>query len=190
VAASAAAVSASGAALAVGSAATFALYVLLLNDPDIRRVEGPALIFWLGTAAGSVFLLILLAANTFGGRGAAAAVAGRPPVALFAGAAAALGMATVPTLLAASLFARGNRIVGGATASVLSTLEPVTALLVGRLALGEPARPAALAGSALVLAGAALISWESARRQQKPPPVAAEGPGGGAGGSDTDDAGR
>ncbi len=66
------------------------------------------------------------------------------------------GMAVVSTVGAISLFFAGLRRVGPATASILSTAEPLTTVLLAFLAFGESLGSVQLAGGALVL-GAVLV---------------------------------
>jgi drug/metabolite transporter (DMT)-like permease len=66
------------------------------------------------------------------------------------------GIAVVSTVGAVSLFFAGLRRVGPTTASILSTAEPLTTVLLAFAAFGESLGPVQLAGGALVL-GAVLV---------------------------------
>jgi drug/metabolite transporter (DMT)-like permease len=66
------------------------------------------------------------------------------------------GIAVVSTVGAIGLFFAGLRRVGPTTASILSTAEPLTTVLLAFLAFGESLGPVQLAGGALVL-GAVLV---------------------------------
>ena len=66
------------------------------------------------------------------------------------------GIAVVSTVGAVSLFFAGLKRVGPTTASILSTAEPVTTVVLAFLAFGESLGPVQLAGGALVL-GAVLV---------------------------------
>ena len=68
------------------------------------------------------------------------------------------GIAVVSTVGAVSLFFAGLRRVGPTTASILSTAEPVTTVVLAYLALGESLGPAQLAGAALVLAAVPVLA--------------------------------
>jgi drug/metabolite transporter (DMT)-like permease len=63
------------------------------------------------------------------------------------------GIAVVSTVGALSLFFAGLRRVGPTSASILSTAEPLTTVLLAFLAFGESLGPVQLAGGALVLGG-------------------------------------
>jgi drug/metabolite transporter (DMT)-like permease len=71
------------------------------------------------------------------------------------------GIAGVSTVGAISLFFAGLKRVGPTTASILSTAEPLTTVLLAFLAFGESLGPVQLAGGALVL-GAVLVLSASA----------------------------
>jgi drug/metabolite transporter (DMT)-like permease len=68
------------------------------------------------------------------------------------------GIAVVSTVGAVSLFFAGLKRVGPTTASILSTAEPVTTVVLAFLAFGESLGPVQLAGGALVLAAALVLS--------------------------------
>ena len=67
-------------------------------------------------------------------------------------------MAVVSTVAAVRLFFAGLRRVGATTASILSTAEPLTTVVLAYLAFGESLGPAQLAGGALVLAAALVLA--------------------------------
>jgi drug/metabolite transporter (DMT)-like permease len=72
-------------------------------------------------------------------------------------------MAVVSTVAAVSLFFAGLRRVGPTTASILSTAEPLTTVVLAYLAFGESLGPAQLAGGALVLAAAVVLAAPARR---------------------------
>jgi drug/metabolite transporter (DMT)-like permease len=67
-------------------------------------------------------------------------------------------MAVISTVAAVSLFFAGLRRVGPTTASILSTAEPLTTVVLAYLAFGESLGPAQLAGGALVVAAAVVLA--------------------------------
>jgi drug/metabolite transporter (DMT)-like permease len=74
-------------------------------------------------------------------------------------------LAVVSTVAAVGLFFAGLRRVGPTTASIISTAEPLTTVVLAWLVFGEVLGPAQLAGGALVLAGVLVLS---ARRLPRP----------------------
>ncbi len=70
---------------------------------------------------------------------------------------ALLLMGLGPTLLAALLFYGGIRFIDASAASMLATIEPVVAALIGFAWLGEGLRGSTVAGTALILGAAVLL---------------------------------
>jgi drug/metabolite transporter (DMT)-like permease len=71
------------------------------------------------------------------------------------------GIAAVSTVGALGLFFAGLRIVGPTTASILSTAEPLTAVLLALLVFGEALGAVQLAGGALVLGGVLVLTLKT-----------------------------
>jgi drug/metabolite transporter, DME family len=74
------------------------------------------------------------------------------------GAALALYLGAIPTALAYLLFARGLERIGAGETATLTLAEPLTASILGVVALGERPSAAAAAGAALVLSGLAVLA--------------------------------
>ena len=82
-----------------------------------------------------------------------------------------LFMALGPTLLAAVLFFIGLRHIDASAASMLATIEPVVAALLGLFWLGEALTVDAVAGIALIIAAAVWLargSWSGRARPNSP----------------------
>jgi drug/metabolite transporter, DME family len=84
-------------------------------------------------------------------------------------------LGAVTTALAYVLFAKGLQRIGASETATLTLAEPVTAMALGFLVLGERPGAAAVAGAALVLAGLALLAlrferrtWAAARPAEAP----------------------
>lgn len=142
---SAATVSAPGVALALGAGASYAVFTLAgkrLLDAGAAVDRVMAGLFTLGA-----FLLVPVLV-----------VGDLDWLATPGGAAMALWLAAVPTALAYILFAHGLRLLPASEVATLTLAEPVTAVSLGAVVLGE--RPGALAvvGIALVSAGLAVLS--------------------------------
>lgn len=80
----------------------------------------------------------------------------------------ALYLGLVPTALAYLVFASGLRRVRASEAATLTLAEPLTASLLGVVALGERPGLAAAAGAALILAGLTLLALPSRRPAPDP----------------------
>ena len=86
------------------------------------------------------------------------------------GVALALYLGAVPTALAYILFARGLEQIGAGETATLTLAEPLTAAILGVIALGERPSVTAVAGAALVLSGLALLALRPVRPRPAPTP--------------------
>ncbi|MEJ2504186.1 MAG: EamA family transporter [Gemmatimonadota bacterium] len=130
-----------GTAAGVASGLAYAVYTVL--GKRIRRRYDTVTTIFYAYGVGALVLAFL-----------------EPPWTVFAAhpdaTAVLLLMGLGPTLLAALLFYGGIRHIDASTASMLATIEPVVAALLGLAWLGEPLAAATVAGTALIL-GAALL---------------------------------
>jgi DME family drug/metabolite transporter len=147
-----AALIASGPGLLMGllSAAGYALYSLLGKRAMARHPAATVLLYNLGVGA-----LGLLAVTLALGPGP---LPDLPTLALIA-----LGTGTLLTLAPITLYLLALRELPAGVASIIATAEPVIAILLAWLVLGEALRPLQAAGAALVL-GSVLIIVLSDRR--------------------------
>ena len=76
----------------------------------------------------------------------------------------AVYLGAITTALAYVLFAKGLRQIGASETATLTLAEPVTAMALGVLVLGERPGPIAVLGAVLVLAGLALLALRFERR--------------------------
>ncbi|MBX7201362.1 MAG: DMT family transporter [Rhodospirillaceae bacterium] len=133
-----------GIALGIGAALIYSIYILVGAEVTRRVAAIPAAtVVMLGAAAGATLL---------------AAIDG---IALPAGAAAwaaLLAIALISTVAAISLFFAGLRRLGAPDASALSTLEPVTTIVLAALFLGETISPAQMAGGVVILAAVLILA--------------------------------
>ncbi len=74
-------------------------------------------------------------------------------------------LAAVPTALAYALFARGLRRLGSGETATLTLAEPVTAMSLGAVVLGERPGAAAIAGSLLILGGLLVLALPGGGRR-------------------------
>lgn len=80
------------------------------------------------------------------------------------GLAMALYLGAVPTALAYILFARGLRHLSSGETTTIVLAEPLTAVVLGVVVLGEQPGPIAILGAGLVLAGLAVLALPKRRR--------------------------
>jgi len=143
-----------GTALGLTAACVYAAYVLV--SERIAQRLGPLALAAL-VCAGAAATLTL---------GAAATGELRPADVTPAGFGWLVAIAIVSTVGALALFFAGLPLVGPTAASILSTAEPVTAVVLAFAVLGDTLGPVQLAGGALVLAAATVLSL--ARPQEQP----------------------
>ena len=140
-----------GVCLALASGAGYAGYAVLgkrMLDSGGTPEGVMAAVF----ATGAVLLLPLLAIVPLDGVGSPDGIA----LLLYLGA--------LPTALAYVLFARGLERIGAGETATLTLAEPLTAALLGVIALGERPSASGAAGAALVLAGLAVLALRAPGR--------------------------
>lgn len=135
-----------GIVLSVVSAAVWAVYVLGVANPLLEGINSSVLVFYI-----SVISCI--------GNGTAQALTSKLNL-LIPG--KALIMVLLLTLLSTVIpmvtFGIGIQAIGPGSASILSTLEPVTSLIVGYLLLSEPITWQMITGALFILAAVILLS--------------------------------
>ncbi|WP_117591100.1 DMT family transporter [Haloprofundus halophilus] len=137
-----------GVAIVLGSALVYSGYIVVsrvaLADTDGLLLAGYVLpaaavsFFVYGTATGSLALPATTTAWS-----------------------TVLGIAVLSTVVPVVTFFGGIRRIGASRAGLVSTVEPIVAVVLGVLLLDEPFPPAAFVGGALVLVGVWLIHAES-----------------------------
>lgn len=117
-----------GVTLAIGSALAYALFIVVINrNRAIKDVSDTLLTFYT-LCVGAVFFMTHIL------------ISGHDVTAGISGAGAWLnliGLALLPTVVSTATLAVATRNIGATKASVLGVFEPITAILVGAVALGE-----------------------------------------------------
>jgi len=144
-----------GAAWVFGSALTYAVYLIGAGRmvPKLGSQRFTALALLSATAAVLIHAFI-----------SRAHVLGLPPVAYVIG----LVMALFATVLPAFLLARGIALIGSGPAAIISSVGPVSTILLAYLILDEALSPSAVLGTALVIIGATLVASSAKRAQSAP----------------------
>jgi len=135
---------ATGLAFAIASAVFYAVYIVGASVVG-ARADAFAMSTVVIMSAASVFIAAMLVRGPQWPQGAA-------------GWATIVGIALVSTVIGITLYFAGLERIGPVSASTLSTIEPLTAVLLGTIVLGETLAPVQLAGGALILAGAVAIA--------------------------------
>ena len=79
--------------------------------------------------------------------------------------------AVVSTALAISMFWWGVGLIGAARAAIIGSLEPLGAIFLSVLVLGERLSPLQIVGGVFILIGVLLVQWQPAAVTVKPAPV-------------------
>lgn len=139
-----------GIVLGLGAACIYSLYIMAGNRlmKKVSPIAGSTVIM---AAAGAAF-------------GALAAESGLTLPVSASGWAGVAGLAVIATVIAITTFLTGLPLTGPTKASVLSTFEPVTAILLAALFIGEPVGFWTISGGTLILAAAVIL----ARSGEKP----------------------
>lgn len=135
-----------GSLLALSSGVTNAIYIVLLGKLGSRGMGEYTFAFVASLCATVVLLITCLVGGYLA---LPTTLGGWMLSALFA---------LMINVGAVVLFQRGTFIIGGQTASILSTFEPITSLIVGYFAFGESVGILAIVGSVLVICASLLIA--------------------------------
>jgi len=141
-------------ALGLGAACVYAAYVLS-SERVAERIGALGLSALVCAGAATTLTLVAAAAGEL-----------RPGDVSAAGFGWLGAIALVSTVGALALFFAGLPLVGPTAASILSTAEPVTAVVLAFAVLGDTLGPVQLAGGALVLAAAAVLALARPQEQQ------------------------
>lgn len=138
-------ISFTGAVLALGSAFTFAAYVVLLSSTK-QKITGFLFTFYIALAASIMTFIACVTTNNLA----------LPET--MKGWGLCLLFAISVTVGAVVLFQQATFMIGGEKTSILSTLEPITSVVIGILILKEQTNPTVYIGSALVVTASLLIA--------------------------------
>ena len=143
-----------GAALALLSGVTFAGYVVLLSVFDSRKLSGFLFAFYTTSVSAIATLCICI---TTGSLALPATLSGWGYCIVFS---------LLVTTCALVLFQRSIFLIGGPGASILSTLEPITSVIIGIVVFGEPFGIPVLAGTVLVIAASIITVFFKLRKEE------------------------
>ena len=141
-----------GAALALGSGLTFAMFVVLLTRFESLKNLGLTFSFYIAVWSSIIMFIACIATGSLT----------LPTTALGWG--LCLLFATLVTTGAVVLFQQGAFIIGGEKTSILSTLEPITGVVLGIVVFGESSSITVIIGSALVVLATLLITLEDIKK--------------------------
>jgi drug/metabolite transporter (DMT)-like permease len=142
-----------GVVLAIGAAVIYTTYILT-SDGVAGRADAVVLSALVCTGAATTLTIAAIVLGDL-----------RPGALSVAGFGWLTGIALVSTVAAVSLFFAGLRRVGPTTASIVSTAEPVTTVVLAYLVFGESLTGVQLVGGALVLSAVVVLSAPARRRR-------------------------
>ena len=129
-----------GMALALTTVLTYASYIVGLNRSSIGRIDSLKLTFYI-LSTGSLFFLVNLLVR---GEGLTPIPSWKSGIDLFM-------LALVPTLISNLTLILAVKHIGSTTTAVLGCMEPLTAVVMGILFLGESCRPIQALGIGIIL---------------------------------------
>lgn len=143
-----------GAALALCSGIVYAVYVLLISHVKLSAMSAQkiSMIMFSLSAAFLIPFCLLTHKLTVPANGKTWALC--------------ILYSLFSCVFAYVLFQIGARILGGGKAAILSTMEPITSLIVGFLVFDEKLSPAALIGSVLVILASILIALSDMKKHR------------------------
>ena len=144
-----------GAGLALMSGVTFAIYVVLLSKFESLENMGFLFSFYVALWSSIITFVLCVSTNSLL---LPQSFDGWLLCALFA---------LLVTTGAVVLFQQGTFIIGGERSAILSTLEPITGVVVGIWLLGEKCKLNIILGSVLVLAASVIITISDIKKQKE-----------------------
>ena len=144
-----------GSILALSSGVTYAIYIFLLGRFDRRGMGGYVFAFFVTLGSTVVLFAVSLISGSF-----------TLPTS-YIGWVLSIAFALMINVGAVVLFQSGTFIIGGQKASILSTFEPITSLIVCFIAFAETPTPLSFVGALLVIAAAVLIAVFDGKKANK-----------------------
>lgn len=148
------ALSTTGIILSVASALSYALFIVIINrSRSIADISDTVLTFYTLLVGSVVFLFGTFMSDMplcYGIDGLNAWLS-------------LLGLAVLPTIISTATLAVATRNIGATKASVLGVFEPITAILVGTVAFGEPLTPGIVIGISIAVASVTFMIWATRR---------------------------
>lgn len=146
-------ISATGILLAVASGIVYAVYIVLLGKSTARKLHPLVLAFWVSLlSTAEIGAIALFSGNLIFRLDAA-------------GWAAEVGLALVATVFALALFQKGVFLCGEVKASLFSTFEPLTGIVIGVLVFHEVLSAKEIMGMIGILTAAVLLVLPVRERQ-------------------------
>lgn len=143
-----------GSLLALSSGVTFAAYMLMLSRFRYSQVKGLLFCFYVALLSAGMMLLFCLFSGQL-----------RLPQSLL-GWGLCLLFSIGVTGVAVVLFQLGTFMIGPQRAAILSTLEPITSIIIGILVFQEPVTFRVVLGSVLVISASIIIAVSGTKKKK------------------------
>ncbi|WP_042350636.1 DMT family transporter [Bacillus massiliigorillae] len=144
-----------GVSLAILSAVFFAIYALVINHPEVKKLDSLVLAFYLCVFAFLTTLVLLIIQGNW-----------LPTITL-----KGLGYTSLVSFFCTALslifFIKGAQSIGSANASILSTMEPVVSLVAGVIILNEPFTWYTSLGCIIIVSAIILIGFADVRKSSQ-----------------------
>ena len=134
-----------GVVIAVISAVCYALYLIRVNRSRAQKMEGLKVVFYVMAAGSMIFLADALRQDAL------------QPIPDLRAAGYVLALAVVCTVVTNLMVVASVKRIGSTITSILGALEPLTAVVVGCLLLGEPFTLSVAGGLALIIPAIVII---------------------------------
>ena len=132
-----------GVALSLASALVYALFIVIINrSKAIAEISNSLLTFYALTVGSIIFF----------GKAIVGGTAITNNITEYTDWLNLIGLALLPTIISTATLAIATRNIGATKASVLGVFEPITAILVGTLMLGEPLTTNVILGIGIAIA--------------------------------------
>lgn len=143
-----------GIILSICSALSYAIFIVIINRSKVIREISNSLLTFYTLSVGAVIFISWISFT------------GVPLTAGIVGAMAwsnLVCLAVLPTIVSTATLAVASRTIGATKASVLGVFEPITAILVGTMAFGEPLTPNIVIGIVLSTAAVTFMILQTKR---------------------------
>ncbi len=134
-----------GVVIAVISAVCYALYLIRVNRSRAQKMEGLKVVFYVMAVGSMIFLVDALRQDAL------------QPIPELRAAGYVLALAVVCTVVTNLMVVASVKRIGSTITSILGALEPLTAVVVGCLLLGEPFTLSVAGGLALIIPAIVII---------------------------------
>lgn len=139
-------ISSYGLTLVMLSAMTYAIYIVMVNvSSTVRKIPTTRLLFYLLTFGSLVYVAILSAGTSV------------TLPAKYSGWFNLAALALVPTLISLACTTRAIQLIGSTPTAILGALEPVCAVVLSVLVLGQPLTEREVIGGALIIVATTIV---------------------------------